>query len=255
MAVYERHNGGEERHRAGEGSAGRPNLATGTKTKREKAGARPKVLARLPNFDLEELDRIVDADPPASSKRPLGQKISTAVLVGVGTLFLVVAIQPYLKKSPRGLQPPAPSAPAAPAWDAMAARSAPATAKQAPSVPSVPVSIPALPSSIPSVPEGIEGPAAGPVNPSGIPVPSWNKHSQAPAENVPAATAPPSVSLPGMAEVSEGPASPKPAPAIAPLVSNVPTSMAPAEPGVARFQGVIESTQRPSYDATRSSLR
>jgi hypothetical protein len=291
------------------------------------------VLARLPDLDLDELDRIIDADPPTGAKRPLTQRISTVALIGVGALFVMVAIQPYMGRGQRGMQPPAPSAPSAPAWDATAAnKTAPASSpQQVQSTPSIPVSIPALPPSIPAVPDSIQGPAAAPASPNGLPVPSFNKHSQ---------TAPAPASIPGVAEASSRPAptatpaaTSLPAPAgqstpadtrtaqlVSPPAANpstpyagsvtggyqpaatqpgyygpnaqalpnqalalqpnantpaypqtAPGSVAPAfagaantaaslnptvEPGVARLQGVIEkSTQRPSYDSSRSSLR
>jgi hypothetical protein len=288
---------------------------------------RPKVLARLPDLDITELDRIIDADPPVGGKRPLTQRISTAALIGVGALFVVVALQPYMGKGGGGMQPPAPSAPAAPAWDATAAKGTPSMApvQQAQTAPPVPVSIPALPSSIPTVPDSIQGPAVPSSNSNGMPVPSFNKQSQA----VPA-----DAGAPGVAEVSsdsgaaKGPAAevrsaqlvppaavtpsapygapvaasyqavaaqpgyyattnqavPNQAMAIQPSAAsaypnypqtagaavNPATAFAgaanaaaslntygvPAEPGVARLQGVIEkSTQRPSYDSARSSLR
>jgi len=242
MTVYDRSEGGKEDGRP----AGRPQSRTlGEMEKREKTDSRPKVLARLPNLDIGELDQIIDVDPPPTGRRPLGQKISAAVLVGVGVLFLLVALQPYVSKSDRGFQPPAPKAPSAPAWDATAAQNTPST-KQAQSVPPVPVSIPALPSSIPSVPDSIQGPSNAPASPTGMPVPSWNKHSV-----VPAPAASPTVTLPGLAEVSQGQA-----PAAPPIAAASPPAVSPpAEPGVARLQGVIESTQRPSYDPSRSSLR
>jgi len=286
-------------------------------------GDRPKVLARLPDLDITELDRIIDADPPVGGKRPLTQRISTAALIGVGALFVIVALQPYIGKSERGMQPPAPSAPSAPAWDATAAKTSPSSvATQAQSTPSVPVSIPALPSSIPAVPDSIQSPAAPSSNPIGLPVPSFNKHSQTTPASEPrsapglaeisssqAATpapatpvgvpdtrtaqliAPPSASpsatyeAPGIgyqpAPIQPGyyapPAQPMPNQAMSLGANgNPPTSYYPpaafagaantpanlntygqsTEPGVARLQGVIEkSTQRPSYDTSRSSLR
>ena len=246
MTVYDRHEGGKEERRHASTSQSRTLVEKGRQEK-EKTSSRPKVLARLPNLDIEELDRIIDVDPPPSGRRPLGQKISAAVLVGVGVLFLLVALQPYLSKSDRGFQPPAPRAPNAPAWDATAVQATPSS-KQAQSTPAVPVSIPALPSEIPSVPDGIQGPSGAPNGPTGMPVPSWNKHSAAPAD--PAPTAKPTAPLAGLAEVSQGPGTATP-----PITATSPPPVTPAEPGVARLQGVIESTQRPNYDPARSSLR
>jgi hypothetical protein len=247
MTVYDRRDGDREEERHAGKSQSRTPVEMG---KPGKAGSRPKVLARLPNLDIDELDRIIDADPPLGARRPLGQKISAAILVGVGSLFLLVAIKPYLSKSERGFQPPAPSAPAAPAWDATAATNTPST-KQAQSTPAVPVSIPALPSSIPSVPDSIQGPANAPASPTGMPVPSWNKHSTAPAPVGPAPAVSSTATSPGLAEVSQGPVAAAP-----PIAAASPPAVSPpAEPGVARLQGVIESTQRPNYDPSRSSLR
>lgn len=189
----------------------------GEKDRREKIENRPKVLARLPDLDISELDRVVDADPPTGEKRPLTQRLSTLALIGVGALFIMVAVQPYMGRGQHGGQPPAPSAPAAPAWDATANTTPAIPSQQVQAAPSIPVSIPALPPSIPSVPESIQGPAAPSANPSGLPVPSFNRHSQtAPAE---------SISAPGLAEASSASATK----AVAPAVS-LPTTAASAMP-------------------------
>jgi hypothetical protein len=324
MAVHDR---GRDRLNPHEG-ASRDSFKSQSRDsdKKEKQGKmenRPRVLARLPDLDMAELDRVIDADPPVNGRRPLMQRLSTAVLVSAGVLFVVVALQPHLRKGGGGMQPPAPSAPAAPAWDAMAAKKASPTApvQQAETLPPVPVSIPALPTSIPAVPDSIQGPAVPSSNPSGMPVPSFNTQSQAQ----------PGDAVPGMAEASSEPAgvlvtdgritsiAPPPrvnpsAPAAAPVAAvyqasavqpsiGTPVQAQPnqamalqpgvtpaypnypqtadasanpaaafagaantaaslgahefsAEPGVARLQGVIEkSTQRPTYDSARSSLR
>lgn len=316
MTVHDRHADRPEPQGGNRQSSSKSqSRSNGEKDKRGKTDGRPKVLARLPDLDINELDRIVDADPPVEGKRPLTQRISTAALIGVGALFVMVAIQPYVGKRERGLQPPAPAAPAAPAWDASAARMAPATpAQQAQTVTPVPVSIPALPTSIPAVPESLQAPTAPSTGPNGLPAPSFNKHSQASPTGEPglaeissnpvvspiapsaAGAAPviastpapvtptypvtsaqsPVYGAPGQAMVNQAvalqpssvamPAYPQTsAPPVYPVTGfagspntavNLNGYVAPAQPGVAQFQGVIEkSTQRPTYDTSRSSLR
>ncbi len=327
MTVHDRR-GDRPDPQGGEGRASSKTQSRngGESEKLGKVEGRPKVLARLPDLDITELDRIIDADPPAEGKRPLAQRISTVALIGVGALFVVVALQPYMGRRGGGMQPPAPSAPVAPAWDATA-KNTPATpaVQQVQAAPPVPVSIPALPTSIPAVPDSIQGPATPSSNSSGMPVPSFNKQSQvmpsdAAAPGVAEASSDSSAAKTAAADVHNAQLASPPAvtpsapygapvaasyqtvatqpgyyattnqavpnqamaiqPGVTPAYPNYPqtadASANPAaafagaantaaslnaygpsaEPGVARLQGVIEkSTQRPSYDSARSSLR
>jgi len=130
---------------------------------------RPRVLARLPNLDVAELDRVVEGPLPKSRRQILHQRLSAAVLVGGTLLLVVVALLPSrTTRNADGSWPmksPAPSAPAAPAWDGMAgAPSAPASGTL--NAPPAPITIPAVPASIPG------GPPASTTNSPNVTLPS-----------------------------------------------------------------------------------
>jgi len=168
---------------------GQPNRAEETEaTGASKTGSRPRVLARLPNLDVAELDKIVESGPVPPKASRLRQRVSTAVLIGVGLLFFVVAVLPFRGSSEWKLESPAPEAPVAPSWNSSASQT-PETADPAskiplePQIPSLQDVIPDLPSSIPSVPAAIQGPSGGsngntPATQSqSTPLP-WNGQSQ-----------------------------------------------------------------------------
>ncbi len=149
--------------------------------------ARPKVLARLPDLDVAELDKIVEVHPSGSRMRTASQRLSTAVLIGVGVLFFVVAVQPFVGGN-KDWKPenPAPAAPVAPTWNSSLAQTPGAEDPAAkiplqPQIPALPDSIPSLSPSIPAVPASIQGPSG--VNPPpaqatpSTPLP-WNPQSQ-----------------------------------------------------------------------------
>jgi len=152
-------------------------------------GYRPRVLARLPNLDVAELDKIVEAGPVAPKSRRLRQRVSTAVLIGVGLLFFVVAVQPFLGNREWKLESPAPEAPVAPSWNVSAAQTSETVDPASkiplqPQIPSLQDVIPDLPSSIPSVPAAIQGPSGG-INGNNVPATQsqstpmpWNSQSQ-----------------------------------------------------------------------------
>jgi hypothetical protein len=235
---------------------------------------RPKLLARLPNLDMTELDRVVES-PVRSAKRVWPRRVATAVLLGVGCLFLIVAINPNIlghREGPGG-KPPAPNADEAPVYSPSTAQTQPTTpAPNSPILPPIPVSIPALPPSIPDVPEGIMGPAAGDAKPT---TPALPQTALPPVNTQGASPNTPATWVPVQGPVASYPVTPasasRPIPAPNPSyydsrgsfsgTPNQPMNLsgpAPAMtlPAGARFDGVIEkTTERPNYDNARSSLR
>lgn len=154
----------------------------------EMSCSRPKVLARLPDLDVSELDRVIESGQAPSRMRRASQRVSTAILIGVGVLFFVVAIQPFLGGN-KDWKPenPAPEAPVAPTWNTSLAQN-PGSDDASAKLP--PTQIPALPESIsspsiPPIPASIQGPASGtspavptpPSTPNSTPLP-WNSQGQ-----------------------------------------------------------------------------
>jgi hypothetical protein len=273
MTGYQRGDGRNEPQRT---QAKAPTARSGQTPEKTADGTppRPKLLARLPNLDMTELDRVVEATA-RPKKRSWARRVSTAVLLGVGGLFLIVAINPNIlghREGPGG-KPPAPNAEEAPAYSPSTAQTQPSgPATSAPNLPPIPVSIPALPPSIPDVPEGIMGPAAGDGKQA---VPALPQTSLPPINTQGSVTNTPAAWVPVQGPVASYPVTPasanRPVPSPNPSyydsrgafsgTANQPMNLsgpAPAMtlPAGARFDGVIEkTTERPNYDHARPSLR
>lgn len=259
------------------------------KTKRSHSG-RPKVLARLPDLDVAELDRILDTESGAG-QRSFNQRISTAILMGGGALFLLLALSPLVSNKsdkPAGnstaFQPtsPAPSAPVAPAWN---------TARTAPAAPAPTIVKPANDATI-SIPAAIPAPPTEVLRPSDVNMPKLPDQSQTwprpapqrptdamgfaggtqrlappPATtNMPMPNNYPTTPFAGYETVPANPAyygsvqasanqpvSVADRTAMPGVGSRYPTTA--VEPGVARLDGTIDKTPyRPNYDSARPSL-
>jgi len=156
MTSFERHDGRPDEQRPLHKPAAVPEQVSGSIPV---AGVRPRILARLPNLDTYDLDRIIDSG--VTRRKRMQQRISTGILVGGMVLLVIVAILPTSKKKTVGptdttsFQPaaPAPTAPEAPRWKSDVTESdasATAPSKNSSQTAAAPVTVPAVPASIPA---------------------------------------------------------------------------------------------------------
>ncbi len=197
----------------------------------------PQVLARVPDLDAAEPAPPADPKPARRDGRMISQALSTKLLVGGGVLLVLAAIVPLMLGNRGSPKPdeqklpawhpgaPAPDAELAPTWNGGPTTGMPdSTGSTSPAL--TPNLQPAPPSMTfpPDVPPSAD--QMGTARDSG-----WDLPSQAPNWNERKQNVTPS---PGSSHDYRRP---------------------PAEPGVARFNGIIEKPSvRTSYDRARSSV-
>ena len=262
MPVHEQHDANDHSKRPAEKTGVTPKRSAQSREIPVESGApRPKVMARLPDLNVTDVERHV-SQSAAPKRRSWKQRISAAALLVTGTAFVVIAVSPYLlHRDGGGGKSPAPNADLAPAYKPLAAPAGQAKSDVPkdilqPNIPAIPdgvppVSIPALPAEIP---EGIMGPAAGaaPADTTSVKPPAL------PSQNNPGAILP-SLSPPPVAAASG-------APIVYPTTPYA-ASYAPVEPNAGldssnSFQGVANqplsiprTAQGPNYDHSGPSLR
>jgi hypothetical protein len=267
MPVHEQHDANDHSKRPAEKTGVTPKRSAQSREIPVESGApRPKVMARLPDLNVTDVDRHV-SQSAAPKRRSWKQRISAAALLVTGTAFVVIAVSPYLlHRDGGGGKSPAPNADMAPAYKPSAAPASQANSNSAapkevlqPNIPAIPdsvppVSIPALPASIPDIPEGIMGPAAGPSHTDTSAV----KPPALPSQNDQGAILPSLSPLPVAAASG--------APIVYPTTPYA-ASYAPAESNAGvnssnSFQGVANqplsiprTAQGPNYDHSGPSLR
>lgn len=183
--------------------------------------ARPRVVARLPEVDLADLDRSAQTAPAATDERPRNRR-SILILTGGSAMLLVAAMiaLPFGKQRLFNLRgphwednSPAPAAPMAPRWNSGGDSSGGSQASKAPTTVPVTASISSssgasLPGTAPSAstPSGssaIPNSSANPAAPSiTLPdptqgAPSWSLPSSAPIPSIPGPPGPPQSSATG----------------------------------------------------------